>query len=81
MDNPVEASMFDLERALAELSSALREHRMTDREIAIYHNGLAREWMMSAKMQHQADDDRRRAERIREWRRQVQPTSAKRVRS
>lgn len=69
MFEPLEAALLDLEREMAYTAWVMRDQRMTNREMAIYHNSLAMN-ARSAEYQHKADAERARHERIAQWRRE-----------
>lgn len=69
MSSRLEIALLDLEKAMAYTSWVMRHQRMTSREAAIYHNGLALA-SRSAEAQHRMEAERERHERIETWRRQ-----------
>jgi hypothetical protein len=65
----LEIALLDLEKAFAYTGWVMRHQRMTPREAAIYHNGLAIA-SRSAEAQHRMEAERERHERIETWRKQ-----------
>lgn len=60
----LEIAMLDLEKEIAYTAWVMRHQRMTPREAAIYHNGLAIA-SRSAEAQHRMAAERERHERLR----------------
>lgn len=59
----LERLILDLEREIAYLAWVMRRQRMTDREFAIWLNGLAIA-SRSAEAYHKAEAERQRVERV-----------------
>lgn len=59
----IEQALLRLEKEIAFTSWCLRDQRMSSREMAIYHNGLAMK-ARSAEYQHRAEAERKRHERV-----------------
>lgn len=76
----LEIALLDLEKAIAYTGWVMRHQRMTPREAAIYHNGLAIA-SRSAEAQHRMEAERERHERVEKWRRQAEHTNGRPARS
>lgn len=64
----LEVALLDLEKAVAYTGFVIRSQRMTDRELAIYFNGLAIA-SRTAQAYHAAEAERERHARVERMRR------------